>query len=130
MAILKRNEVCGYSIRLDRPCNELSACEVGYPFSKVDAPSIVKFLFLMNLRRGWDPPREFCTYLRQAKKLLEEYGEDKLISLIREAAGVSTNPFGLDFVCRLGERDEAETNIARRRSRKVGYAEDIFRRSR
>ncbi len=98
-SILRRNELCGFllssagdsvSLAISRPIEN--------KFHPLTAPNLVKFLFFLHQRRGWDPPRDFCSYLREAKLLVKTYPEEVLEKALVRACHCSRHPFGFNFV--------------------------------
>ena len=80
-----------------------SELTIKYPFEKVNASELVKFLFLVHERKGLKPAFEFKVYTRDMKKLLEELGPEKTIALILKAGEVCNHPFSIKFLRRLNE---------------------------
>jgi len=77
---------------------------IKYPFDRIDAPSLVKYLFLVHEKKGLKPQRKFVTYLREMKKFLEEVGEERTIALVLKASEVCSFPFSIEFLKRLNEK--------------------------
>ena len=77
--------------------------DLSFPYQKVNAPNLVKFLFLIAENKGSKMPREFRTYLREAKKFIDQVGEQQAIGLVQEAIRYSEHPFAFKFLWRLYE---------------------------
>lgn len=101
-SLLPRNQVTGYGLELSEKTEIKPALMLKIP-DKVTAPILVKILFQVHEYKGLKPPREFRTYLREAKKLLDEIGAEKSIELIKVAGAYSRNPFGFQLVRRLND---------------------------
>ncbi len=100
-AILDRNKVNGYAVGVKTgECAGL--CDtITNPYSPVNATNLVKFMFMLHRRKGLTPHRDFTTYLRQAKKLIDVVGADKAESLMLKAAKLSRHAWGFAFIERL-----------------------------
>lgn len=95
-SILPRNISNGYQIELGEADGSVGG-GVKNPYPS-NAPGLVQFMFLLHDRRGLVPPRKFVTYLREAKKLIDEIGPDRAEVAMRKAARVSNHPWGMGFV--------------------------------
>jgi len=102
--ILERNLVAGHSIDLDAPQSELTS-EIVNPYLPVNAPNLVRLMFHLHRKKRLSPHRNYVSYLREAKKLIDEVGTDEAECLMLKAAEFSANPWGFAFLNRLKSRE-------------------------
>ena len=98
--ILERNLVVGHSIELDAPQSELTS-EIVNPYLPVNAPNLVRLMFHLHRKKRLTVHRSFMSYLKEAKKLIDEVGSDEAERLMLRAAEFSANPWGFAFLHRL-----------------------------
>lgn len=90
----------GHGIELDAPQSELTS-EIVNPYLPVNAPNLVRLMFHLHRKKRLETPRNFMSYLREAKKFIDEVGEDRAEELMLQAAKFSTNPWGFVFLNKL-----------------------------
>lgn len=90
--------------------------EIGYPFRDITPFNVVSFLFLIHRRRDLELPRPFKSYLREAKKFIEEVGEENVLKLFKQAIEQWEYNFGFEYMRRLHGKQDS-TKIGEERSR-------------
>jgi hypothetical protein len=87
--------------------------EIKFTYPKINGPSLVKYLFDIANAKNVTMEREFVTYLREAKSLIDTVGEDKALFLVKQAARVTENHFSFNLVRRLadGERQTKTSGV-------------------
>ena len=107
----------GYRILFDEG-TKLDIGQIHYPHKIINPWTIVDFLFLVHKKKGLEPPREFKTYLRQAKQFIKENGGSRTIYLIQKASQVSIHSFGFTFLEKLNEQtylDKTEKQLSNKK---------------
>ncbi len=99
--ILDRNQINGHAVTIRSGEGEGLENSIKNPYSPVNATNLVKFMFMLHRRKGLTPHRDFTTYLRQAKKLIDVVGPDEAESLMLKAAKLSKYAWGFAFIERL-----------------------------
>jgi len=90
----------GHLIDLDVPQSELTS-EIVNPYLPVNAPNLVRLMFHLHRKKRLSPRRSFMSYLKEAKKLIDEVGTDEAERLMLKAAEFSANPWGFAFLNKL-----------------------------
>lgn len=110
-ALLDRNVVEGASLPAT-PVEKtpLNGGTIENPWPPVNAPNLVRFMFLLHERRGWQPSRQFKSYLREARKVLDKHEGQIVENALRKAAAVSQHPFSFKFVERIIEGERWKLN--------------------
>jgi len=62
-------------------------------------------MFHLHRKKRLSPHRNYVSYLREAKKLIDEVGTDEAECLMLKAAEFSANPWGFAFLNRLKSRE-------------------------
>ena len=99
-SILDRNKVVGHLIELDAPQSTLTS-EIVNPYQPVNAPNLVRLMYHLHKKKRLSPCRDFTSYLREAKRFIDEVGADEAERLMLKAAEFSANPWGFAFLNRL-----------------------------
>jgi len=90
----------GHSIELNAPQSILTS-EIVNPYLPVNAPNLVRLMFHLHRKKRLSPCRTFTSYLREAKRFIDEVGADEAERLMLKAAEFSTTTWGFAFLNRL-----------------------------
>lgn len=90
----------GHSIALDASQSTLTS-EIVNPYLPVNAPNLVRLMFHLHKKKRLSPCRNFPSYLREAKSLIDGVGADEAERLMLKAAEFSATAWGFAFLNRL-----------------------------
>jgi hypothetical protein len=79
--------------------------EIKFKYPKINAPNLVKYLFDIANAKNVKMEREFVTYLREAKNLIDNVGEDEALFLMKKAVRVTERNFSFNLVRRLANEE-------------------------
>jgi len=99
--ILERNRINGCAIKIKTGEGSCLNNSITNPYSPVNAPNLVKFMFMLHHRKGLTPHQNFKFYLRSAKKLIDDVGSDRAEALMLKAAQKSRHAWGFAFIQKL-----------------------------
>jgi len=94
----------GHSIKLSAPQSELTS-EIVNPYLPVNAPNLVRLMFHLHRKKRLVTHRSFMSYLKEAKKLIDEVGTDEAERLMLRAAEFSATAWGFAFLNKLKRKE-------------------------
>ena len=101
-SILERNRVVGHQIRIGTSHHNDLSWKYENPFQPLNAPNLIKLMFHLNKRRGYNMPRPFVTYLREINFLIKKYGAEMVEKAMFDSfKQVTRNGWGLKYVRRI-----------------------------
>lgn len=102
--ILTRNKKRYYFNAVYLPPKHKDFSKFTFNVGTVTPYSLVAMLQDFYNKRGFQLRRNIKGYLREAKKFLETYGEDKALALMGKAAELANHPWGFTFLHKLGKQ--------------------------